>query len=141
MASRVMTSGSKSAYSCSKLPAFLKLTHTDPCAVTGNATPDGIRVVWSVLGTVSSLPIAAFRKQLSCVAKRSCRSQFLGRNDGAVWKGMASRVTPSRSHQWPDKGVLDSPGQPLAAKDQGLSPLEKQLCGFRVEGSGSTVWC
>jgi len=34
-----------------KLPVFLKLTNTDPFAawfvVTGDATPDGIHVVWS----------------------------------------------------------------------------------------------
>ena len=44
-----------------KLPSFLKLTNTDPFAawfvVTGDATPDGIRVVRSVLGAISSLPI------------------------------------------------------------------------------------
>ena len=42
-----------------KLPAFLKLTNTDPFAawfvVTGDATPDGILVVRSVLGAISSL--------------------------------------------------------------------------------------
>ena len=40
-----------------KLPAFLKLTNTDPFAawsvVTGDATLDGIRVVRSVLGAIS----------------------------------------------------------------------------------------
>ena len=46
-----------------KLPAFLKLTNADPFAawfeVTGDATPDGIRVVWSVLAAISSLLILA----------------------------------------------------------------------------------
>ena len=40
-----------------KLPALFKLTNTEPFAawfaVTGNATPDGIRIVWSVLGAIS----------------------------------------------------------------------------------------
>jgi len=39
-----------------KLPVFLKLTNADPFAawfvVTGDATPDGIRVVRSVLGAI-----------------------------------------------------------------------------------------
>ena len=38
---------------------LLKLTNTDPFAawfvVTGDATPDGIRVVWSVLGAISNV--------------------------------------------------------------------------------------
>ena len=42
-----------------KLPVFLKLTDTDPFnawfVVTGDVTPDGIRVVRSVLGAISSL--------------------------------------------------------------------------------------
>jgi hypothetical protein len=42
------------------LLTFLKLTNTDPFAtwsvVTRDATPDGIRVVRSVLGAISSLP-------------------------------------------------------------------------------------
>jgi len=42
------------------LPLFLKLTNTHPFAawfvVTRDATPDGIRVMWSVLGAISSLP-------------------------------------------------------------------------------------
>jgi hypothetical protein len=42
-----------------KLPVFLKLTDTDPFAawfvVTGDVTPDGIRVVRSVVGAISSL--------------------------------------------------------------------------------------
>jgi len=46
-----------------KLPAFLKLSNTDPFAawfvVTGDATPDGIRVVRSVLGAISTLPWTA----------------------------------------------------------------------------------
>ena len=41
-----------------KLQPFLKLTKTDPFAawfgVTGDATPDGIRVVRSVLGAIVS---------------------------------------------------------------------------------------
>jgi hypothetical protein len=45
------------------LPAFLKLTNTDPIAawlvVTEDATPDGIR---SVVGAIGSLPIVAFQK-------------------------------------------------------------------------------
>ena len=49
-----------------KLPAFLKLTNTEPFVawfvVTGGAAPDGIRVVRSVLGAISSLPIVAFRE-------------------------------------------------------------------------------
>jgi len=43
-----------------KLPPFLKLTSMEPFAawfvVTGDATPDGIRVVRSVLGAIRSLP-------------------------------------------------------------------------------------
>ena len=45
----------------SEVAGICKLTNTDPFAawfvVTGDATPDGIRVVRSVLGTISSLPI------------------------------------------------------------------------------------
>ena len=45
------------------LPASLKLTNTDPVTawfvVTGDVTPDGIRVVRSVLGAISSHPIVA----------------------------------------------------------------------------------
>ena len=48
-----------------KLPPFLKLTNTHPFAawfeVTGDASPDGTRVVRSVLGAISSLPIVDFR--------------------------------------------------------------------------------
>ena len=47
----------------SKLPVFLMLTNTDPFAawfvVTEDATPDGIRVVRSFLGAISSFPIVA----------------------------------------------------------------------------------
>ena len=47
-----------------KLPAFLKLINTDSFAVwfvvTGDATPDGIRVVRSAVGAISSLPIVAY---------------------------------------------------------------------------------
>ena len=66
---------------------FFKLTNTDPFAakfvVTRDDTPDGIRVVRSVLGAISSLPIVAFREKLclegrgstarpwSCPAERS----------------------------------------------------------------------
>ena len=46
-----------------KIPAFLKLTDTDPFAVwfvvTGDATLDGIRAVRWVLGAISSLSIVA----------------------------------------------------------------------------------
>ena len=46
------------------LPGVVKLTNTDPFAawflITGDATPDGIRVVRSLLGAISSLPIVAF---------------------------------------------------------------------------------
>ena len=49
-----------------KLPVSLKLTNTHPFAawfeVTGDATPDGIRVMRSVLEAISSLPIVAFRE-------------------------------------------------------------------------------
>jgi len=49
-----------------KLPVFLKLTNMHPFAswlvLIGDATPDGIRVVRSVLGAVGSLPIVAFRE-------------------------------------------------------------------------------
>ena len=49
-----------------KLLVFLRLTNTDPFAtrlvVTWDATPDGTPAVRSVLGAISSLPIAAFRK-------------------------------------------------------------------------------
>ena len=51
-----------------KLPVFLKLTNTDPFAawyvVTGDVTPDGIRVVRSVLGALSSLLIVTFRSSV-----------------------------------------------------------------------------
>jgi len=49
-----------------KLPKLLESTNTDPFAawfvVNTDATPDGIRVVRSVLGAISSLPIVAFRE-------------------------------------------------------------------------------
>ena len=49
-----------------ELPVFLKLTNIDPFAalfvVIRDATPDGIRVVRSVLGAVSSLSIVAVRE-------------------------------------------------------------------------------
>ena len=49
-----------------KLLVFLKLTTTDPfaawCVMTGDTTPDGIRIVRSFLGAISSLPILAFRE-------------------------------------------------------------------------------
>ena len=48
------------------MPAILKLTNTDPFAalfvVTRDATPDGIRVVRSVLGAISSILIAAAKQ-------------------------------------------------------------------------------
>ena len=48
-----------------KLPVFLKLINTDPFAawfvVTEDATPDGMRVVRSVLGAIRALSIVAFR--------------------------------------------------------------------------------
>ena len=48
------------------MPAFLKLISTDPFTawfvVTGDATPDGIRIVQSVLAAMSSLTIEAFQK-------------------------------------------------------------------------------
>ena len=47
-----------------KLPVFLKLTNTDTCAawfvVTGDATPDGTRVVRSLLEAISPLLIVTF---------------------------------------------------------------------------------
>ena len=47
----------------SKSPGLVKLTNTEPFAawfvVTGDATADEIRIVRSVLGAISSLPIAA----------------------------------------------------------------------------------
>ena len=50
-----------------KLPGLGKLTNTEPFAawfvVTGDATADGIRVVRSVLGAISSLPIVALATQ------------------------------------------------------------------------------
>ena len=56
-----------------KSPPFLKLTNPDPFAawfaVAGDATPDGIRVVRSVRGAISSLPIVAFREEQSCVGE------------------------------------------------------------------------
>ena len=59
-----------------KLPVFLKLTNTDPFRkwfeVTGDATPDGIRVVWSVLGAISSLLILA-----GCKRKADALSQIM----------------------------------------------------------------
>ena len=49
-----------------KLLVFLKLTTTDPFAawrvMTGDATPDGIRIVRSILGAFSSLPIVTVRE-------------------------------------------------------------------------------
>jgi len=51
-----------------KLPAFLELSNTDPFAawfvLSGDATPDGIRVVRSVLGAISSLSIVAVGLEL-----------------------------------------------------------------------------
>ena len=47
-------------YNFFELPAFLKLANTDPFAPWFVVTGDGIRVVRSVLGAVSSLSIAAF---------------------------------------------------------------------------------
>ena len=48
-----------------KLPALVKLTNAEPFTawfvVTGDATADEIRVVRSVLGAISSLPVVAFR--------------------------------------------------------------------------------
>jgi len=48
------------------LPAFPQSANADPFAalfvVTGDATPDGLRVVRSVLGAISSLPVVAFRE-------------------------------------------------------------------------------
>ena len=48
-----------------KLPAFPKLTNTGPFAawfvVTGDVTPDGVRVERSVLAATSSPPIVVFR--------------------------------------------------------------------------------
>ena len=48
-----------------KLLACIRFSNTDPFAawfvVTGDATPDGIRVVRSVLGAIYSLPIVVFR--------------------------------------------------------------------------------
>ena len=52
-----------------KLPVFLMSTNEDFFAawfvVTGDATPDGIRVVRSVLGAIISIPIVAFLTKLS----------------------------------------------------------------------------
>jgi len=52
-----------------KRTVFLKMTNTDPFAawfvVTGDATPDGIRVVWLVLRAISSLPSVASAGALS----------------------------------------------------------------------------
>ena len=49
-----------------KLLAFLESTNTHPFAscfvVIKDVTPDGIRVVRSVLGAMTSLPIAAFQE-------------------------------------------------------------------------------
>ena len=49
-----------------KLPVFVNLTNTDPSAawfvVSRDATLDGIRVVWSVLGAIGSLPTVAFQE-------------------------------------------------------------------------------
>ena len=51
------------------MPVFLKLTNTDPFAawfvVTRDATPDGIRVVRSVFGAISSLPIVTYLAKLA----------------------------------------------------------------------------
>ena len=67
-----------------QMPAFLKSTKTDPSAacfvVTGDATPDGVRVVRSVIGAISPLPIVASRELQSCVAKRSRLSRAVDGN-------------------------------------------------------------
>ena len=69
-----------------KLPVFLELLTRDPFAawfvVIGDATLDGIRVVRSVLGTISSLPIVFFRELHSCMASHSCSSQETLRFEG-----------------------------------------------------------
>ena len=44
-----------------KLPVLFKLTNTGPFAAWLVVTGDGIRVVRSVLGAISSLPIETFR--------------------------------------------------------------------------------
>ena len=63
------------------------LTNTDPFAawfvVTGDATPDGIRVVRSVLGAIRSLPIVASREEQSCVAKRTPENVRNGGSPGS----------------------------------------------------------
>ena len=75
-----------------KPPAFLKLTNTDPFAawfiLSWDATPDGKRVVRSVLGAISSFPIAA-----KCITKRRCWSRW------RRWRGRSStaRLQPSSS--------------------------------------------
>ena len=66
-----------------RLRAFPRSTNTDPfaawCVVTGDAKPDGIRVVRSLLGAINSLPMVAFREKQSCMAKRSRQSRVVER--------------------------------------------------------------
>jgi len=78
-----------------KLPAFFKLTKTDPFAawfvVTGDATPDGIRVVRLVLGAISSLPIFNFVPRLDS------------------WDEGGLQLRPGPTHLYgPYKGVVTS---------------------------------
>ena len=67
---------------CYKLMEFLKLTNTDPFAayfvVTGDATPDGMRVLRSVLGAISSLPIGrGAQNGSSASTPRPARARYL----------------------------------------------------------------
>jgi len=72
------------------LPAFLKWTNTGPFTawfvVTGVATPDGIRVVWSVLGAISSIPIVALQEWdvVERAPLRACEDRASRRPIGAI---------------------------------------------------------
>ena len=65
-----------------KWPEFLKLTHTNPFTawfvVTGDATPDGIRVVRSVLGSISSLPNSLDSYRAASLSSRCFKRLRLG---------------------------------------------------------------
>ena len=87
-----------------KFPAFLKLTNTDPfvawVVVTGDATPDGIRVVRSVMGAIRSPPIVALREQQSCVAKRSRLSRV------AEWLRRKALIAGARSMSMNERSII-----------------------------------
>ena len=73
-----------------KLPAFRMLTKTDPFAswfvVTGDAPPDGERVVQSVLGASSSLPIVVTKPQSKLQAAKTAVKVALAFPVGVVMR-------------------------------------------------------